>query len=359
MARPWDKGSTFDGFDDTDGGEATPRPLKSRRLLDVMGDASTERGGKSSAVREAPRRGSGSTIPRGSPRPACVPDPAPISRKVSAQKQTDEPIGRKASTKKQADEPISRKVSAQKQTDEPIGRKVSTKKQTEELSSPAESIPSLSSDACAVLSVTPAGEGETVNVVLAMPAETGEKPLRFSFLLLVEQYADLGVQVGEVTPERAEALLEAGRLCGAIRRGIAMLGYADHSARRLICKLTAKGVDRETAEAAVAYLSEKGCVREESAAARRVRQGLDKGWGERRIGEDLFAHGFSRDVVEEALAELNDVDWVEACAAAIRKRYREIPRDRGELQKLMAAMMRMGYDSDTVRSAMREILKEN
>ena len=331
MARPWDKGSTFDGFDDTDGGEATPRPLKSRRLLDVMGDASTERGGKSSAVREAPRRGSGSTIPRGSPRPACVPDPAPISRKVSAQKQTDEPIG----------------------------RKVSTKKQTEELSSPAESIPSLSSDACAVLSVTPAGEGETVNVVLAMPAETGEKPLRFSFLLLVEQYADLGVQVGEVTPERAEALLEAGRLCGAIRRGIAMLGYADHSARRLICKLTAKGVDRETAEAAVAYLSEKGCVREESAAARRVRQGLDKGWGERRIGEDLFAHGFSRDVVEEALAELNDVDWVEACAAAIRKRYREIPRDRGELQKLMAAMMRMGYDSDTVRSAMREILKEN
>ena len=40
-------------IDSTDGGEATPRPLKSRRLLDVMGDASTERGGKSSAVRES------------------------------------------------------------------------------------------------------------------------------------------------------------------------------------------------------------------------------------------------------------------------------------------------------------------
>ena len=275
------------------------------------------------------------------------------------QKQTDEAVSRRFSAQKQVDEAVSRRVSAKKQTDEAVSRRVSAQKQPNEPSAPVENVPSLPPDTCAVLSVTPAGEGETVNVVLAMPAETGEKPLRFSFLLLVEQYADLGVQVGEVTPERAEALLEAGRLCGAIRRGIAMLGYADHSARRLICKLTAKGVDRETAEAAVAYLSEKGYVREESAAARRVRQGLDKGWGERRIGEDLFAHGFSRDVVEEALAELSDVDWVEACAAAIRKRYREIPGDRGELQKLMAAMMRMGYDSDTVRSAMREILKEN
>ena len=254
---------------------------------------------------------------------------------------------------------MSCRVSAKKQTDEAVSRRVSTQKQTDEPSAPAENVPSLPPDTCAVLSVTPAGEGETVNVVLAMPAETGEKPLRFSFLLLVEQYADLGVQVGEVTPERAEALLEAGRLCGAIRRGIAMLGYADQSARRLAYKLTAKGVDRETAAAAVAYLAAKGYIHEDSTAALRAEQGLRKGWGERRIREDLCAHGFSRETVEEAMESLSDVDWAEACAAVLRKRYGEIPRDRGELQKLMAAMMRMGYDSDTVRSAMREILKEN
>ena len=324
MARPWDKGSTYDGFDDTDGGEATPRPLKSRRLLDVMGDASTERGGKSSAVREAPRRGSGSTIPRGSPGPACVPAPAPIVRKASAQKQADEPIG----------------------------RKVSTKKQTEELSSPAESIPSLSPDACAVLSVTPAGEGETVNVVLAMPADAGGKPQRFSFHLLVEQYAALGVQAGTVSEEQAHALLDAGRLCGAIRRGIAMLGYADQSARRLAYKLTAKGVDRETAAAAVAYLAKKGYIHEDSTAALRAEQGLRKGWGERRIREDLCAHGFSREAVEEAMESLSDVDWAEACAAVLRKRYGEIPAERSQRQKLIAAMMRLGFEAEDIRTAM-------
>ena len=310
MADRWEKASRYNNIDETDGGEASPRPLKSRRLLDVMGDASTERGGKSSAVREAPRRGSGSTIPRGFRRPVGVSDPAPI------------------------------------------GRKASTKKQTEELSSPAESIPSLSPDTCAVLSVTPAGEGETVNVVLAMPADAGGKPQRFSFHLLVEQYAALGVQAGIVSEEQAHALLDAGRLCGAIRRGIAMLGYADHSARRLIYKLTAKGVDRETAAAAVAYLAAKGYIHEDSTAALRAEQGLRKGWGERRIREDLCAHGFSREAVEEAMESLSDVDWAEACAAVLRKRYGEIPAERGQRQKLIAAMMRLGFEAEDIRTAM-------
>ena len=324
MARPWDKGSIYDGFDETDGGEARPRPLKSRRLLDVMGDASTERGGKSSAVREASHRGSGLTIPRDSRRPACVSDPAPISCKASAKKLADEPIGRKASTKKQ----------------------------TDGLPASAAGIPDLPPDTCAVLSVTPAGEGETVNVVLAMPGDSGGKHQRFSFHLLVEQYAELGVQEGVVSEEKAHALLDAGRLCGAIRRGIAMLGYADQSARRLAYKLAAKGVDRETADAAVAYLTAKGYIHEDSTATLRVEQGLRKGWGERRIREDLGAHGFSREAVEEAMEALSDVDWAEACAVALRKRYGEIPNERGERQKLMAAMMRLGFDTEDIRAAM-------
>jgi hypothetical protein len=68
---------------------------------------------------------------------------------------------------------------------------------------------------------------------------------------LVEQYAELKVQTGTVTPAYAETLLDAGRLCGAIRRGMALLQYGDQSARRLAYKLTAKGVDRDIAARAV------------------------------------------------------------------------------------------------------------
>ena len=196
-------------------------------------------------------------------------------------------------------------------------------------------------------------------VVMALPTSAGGKPQRISLHLLVEQYAELGVRAGEISTEVADAILDAGRLCGAIRRGMAMLGYGDHSARRLSSKLMGKGVDREIASRAVAYLVERGYIREESAATLRARQGMSKGWGERRIEEDLFAHGFTREAVEEAMTQLSDVDWEENCASAIRKKYREIPAERRELQKLMAAMMRLGYDGDTVKAALRRALRED
>jgi SOS response regulatory protein OraA/RecX len=221
------------------------------------------------------------------------------------------------------------------------------------------SAPDLPPDTCAVLSVTPVGEGETVTVVLALPDPEGKRAQRVRFCLLVEQYTELGVKTGEITPEEADALLDAGKLCGAIRRGISLLGYGDQSARRLAYKLTAKGVDRDIAVRATAYLAEKGYIREDDTAALRARGGVNKGWGKRRIREDLMAHGFTREAVEEAMEDLADTDWGENCAAAIRKKYGEIPEDKGERQKLIAAMMRLGYDTDTVREAMREILKKS
>ena len=282
-------------IDEPDGGEAEPRPLKARKLVDVM-----EGQGKS------PRRDTPPTerLHRDVVRKPSEPRPSPQLRPTSG--PTPPPLP----------------------------------------------------DVCTVLSVTPSGEGETVAVVMALPNPAGGKPQRVSFHLLVEQYAELGVKVGEVTPEAAEVILDGGRLCGAIRRGMAMLGYGDHSARRLASKLTAKGVDKEIASRAVAYLVARGYIREESTAVLRALQGVGKGWGERRIEEDLFAHGFTREAVEEAMAQLSDVDWEENCAIAIRKKCREIPAERRELQKLVAAMMRLGYDADTVKSALRKVVRE-
>ena len=62
--------------------------------------------------------------------------------------------------------------------------------------------------------------------------------------------------------------------------------------------------------------------------------------------------------MEEAIESLSDVDWVENCATVIRKKYGEIPEDKGERQKMLAAMMRLGYDTDTVKAAARNILRE-
>ena len=278
-----------------DGGEAAPRPLKARRLVDMVA-------GKQDSPRRDTRR-------EESPREP-IPEKSPKAYPPSRSNETERP----------AREPVP----------------------------------------CAytILSVTPSGEGETVTVMMTLPDPADGKTKKVSLHLLVEQYAELGVQAGEITPEKAEAILDAGRLCGAIRRGMAMLGYGDQSARRLTYKLTAKGVEREIAARAVAYLTDRGYIREDSTAALRARQGVGKGWGERRIREDLFALGFAREAVEDAMEDLSDVDWEENCASAIRKKYRQIPEDRHEFQKLVAAMVRLGYEADTVKAALRSVLRE-
>lgn len=304
----------------THGGEARPRPLKSRRLVD-MPEFSSE------------------SFPKGK-------NPAPNKDAENQKEKLPAPHKNMVNQKEKA--PLRMPSHTPESTSRPQPCPARD-------TAPALSLPP---DTCAVLSVTPAGEGETVAVVLALPEPEGKKAQRVRFHLLVEQYVELGVKTGTITPEDAEILLDAGRLCGAIRRGMALLQYGDQSARRLAYKLTVKGVDREIAARAAAYLTEKGYIREDDTATLRAEQGIRKGWGERRIREDLVAHGFTREAVEEAMESLADTDWEETCADAIRKKYGEIPEDRGERQRLIAAMMRLGYDADTIREAMRRILRK-
>lgn len=217
----------------------------------------------------------------------------------------------------------------------------------------------------AILSVTPAGEGEAVAVVLALPASEEEdeaagrsasKCKRVKLHLLVEQYADLQADgralcAGEITPERAEELIHAGRLCSAIRKGLGRLQYGDCSARRLSAGLVAKGIDREVAAEAAAYLIRKGYIHEDDTARQRAVQSLRKGWGPRRIRDDLRAQGFPSEAVEAVMDGLSEEDFSSHCADVIRKKYREIPEERGARQKMTAALMRLGYDMEHIREA--------
>ena len=226
-----------------------------------------------------------------------------------------------------------------------------------------------------ILSVTPEGEGETLAVVLALPlseedrldegsafneSERHKKAKRVKLRLLVEQYADLqesgpAVRPGAITPARVEELMRAGELCAAIRRGMSLLQYGDRSARRLAAGLMAKGTSRETAEAAAAYLVDKGYIREDDTARRFAEQDLRKGWGPRRIREDLRARGFTAEAVDEAMETLEEVDFSEACARVIRKKYGELPKDYADRRKMTASLMRLGYDSDHIREASRQV----
>lgn len=254
--------------------------------------------------------------------------------------------------------------------------------------------------ACSVLSICPGGEGESVIVTLALPPAVAEELLppppadraagtrgitrtksrrnavamnqglsqqtpnrdgrvRVRLHLLTEQYAERGVRVGTINPSEARELLEDGRFSAAVLRGLRLLQYGDQSARRLAFKLSAKGCDREVAAAAAAYLADKGYIREDDTARRRVEASLRKSWGPRRIREDLRANGFSADAVDEALESIADVDFEAACYELVCRKYTPLPDDRAGRDKIIAALIRLGYDAENARAALRRAAKQS
>ena len=87
--------------------------------------------------------------------------------------------------------------------------------------------------------------------------------------------------------------------------------------------------------------------------------------------QDLRAQGYGAEVASAALASLTGadcdpgeelppdcVDFEVSCAALIRKKYGTIPEDRAEMRKMVASLMRLGYDTDTIREAASQILND-
>lgn len=145
----------------------------------------------------------------------------------------------------------------------------------------------------------------------------------------------------------------------AIQKGLDILARGDLSARRLAEKLMEKGCEREIAIRATKYLMEQGYLRERETACRFAEQGMGKGWGPRRIAEDLRAKGFAPKALQGALDSLADTDWVASCAHVMAKRYGKLPEDRAGRQKRTAAMMRLGYDGETIRRAMEQLFVDS
>lgn len=219
-----------------------------------------------------------------------------------------------------------------------------------------------------ILRVEAAGEGgELLAVALETPEPDGSR-LRREVLVAVEQYAALGLHPGGITPEETRALLRAGSLCAAVRKGVELLSYGDASARTLVGKLTRRGIDREVAAEAVAYLADRGLLQENTAALGRASEGARKGWGLRRIRQDLLAHGYPSGSVNAALAALTDpedpafVDLEQACVAQVRRRLGPgvlPPTDRAARDKLVSALLRQGYSGEEIREALRTVSMED
>ena len=146
-----------------------------------------------------------------------------------------------------------------------------------------------------------------------------------------------------------ERLREACAAWAVRRRAAALLAARAMSAGELRQKLTEKGAEPRLAEEAVQRLLELGAIDEKAYAESVVRHYAAKGYGKRRIEQELYRHKLPRELWAEAIETLPDTR--ETLDALVKKRLAAAPADRAGLKKLADSLLRRGYGWEEVRAA--------
>ena len=162
----------------------------------------------------------------------------------------------------------------------------------------------------------------------------------------------------ELSDETYDALtVQAGR-SEARAKALDYLAAKPMSRRELTDKLTACPRDKEkeplcTPELAgevCDWLEELGYLDDRAYAKLVVRHYSAKGWGERKVRDELFRRAVPRELWDEALEEAMPPE--EGIDAFLARRFRGIVPDQKELKRASDALARRGYRWEDIREGL-------
>ena len=135
------------------------------------------------------------------------------------------------------------------------------------------------------------------------------------------------------------------------QRALGLLVRREHSRHELTRKLTARGVERDDAVAAVDKLEAAGWQDDSRFAESLVRSRIATGYGPIRIRAELGMHALDREAVGAAL-DTAEVDWNEIARDLVRRRFgAELNLERQ--RKAADWLLRRGFTGAQVRAATR------
>ena len=159
----------------------------------------------------------------------------------------------------------------------------------------------------------------------------------------------------ELDGEELEELRLSSLHSLAREKALEYLSQRQMSRKELRTKLLQKGMDEDTADYCIRWLSDRQLIDEESYAAAVVRHYAAKGFGEGRVRQELQRRGIDRELWEEALEQMPEgTDKLDRFIAA---RLTD-PDDQGQVRKISAALFRRGYSWEEIRSALRRFQGE-
>lgn len=150
------------------------------------------------------------------------------------------------------------------------------------------------------------------------------------------------------------ALLKESERRRAREKALYLLSMRDHSRAELERKLRS-GADRETAEQTAARMEALGLVNDEGYAGRLAEDLLlRRHFSRSHALQELRAKGIDRQTAEEAVAQVNAQDEEQALALLHGKFRSRLRQPDGE-KKAAASLARLGFGYDAVRRAMQRL----
>ena len=139
----------------------------------------------------------------------------------------------------------------------------------------------------------------------------------------------------------------------ARQQALKILERRDVSRKMLLDKLTEKGISYADAEEVADWLCGLGVVNDERYAGLVVRHYAAKGYGRRRIRDELYRRGIDRELWDAALDELPETDDAVDRLLSVRLHGAVSPE---ALQRAQSYLLRRGYSWDEVCAATERYL---
>lgn len=163
---------------------------------------------------------------------------------------------------------------------------------------------------------------------------------------------ELGLTPGaEVTPEVFLALENAQSLASCKERAVRILTASGLSKKELQKRLVQKGESEEDAEAAVAWLEELHLIDDLETAKQLVRSACLRGYGAARAKSILYEKGIPKELWDEALAELSEMD--DAIDVFLRRKLDGRTLDAKQIKKTVDALLRRGHSYHDIQAGLR------
>lgn len=168
---------------------------------------------------------------------------------------------------------------------------------------------------------------------------------------------ELGLKPGmDVDSETLPVLNENTRKGKARESAARMLGRRNMSRSQLVKKLKEKGIAQEDADYAADWAENLGIVNDESYAVTLLEYYRLKGFGDKRVRQELIRRGIGREIVDSLLQER--VDMSDEILKFIQKKLRGSQPDPDTTRKLTAALVRRGHSFEDIRRAFRQLAIE-